>query len=332
MDNTENSDHEERAIARLLRAAGPREQIPDELKHSWEARFREELQAATAKRKLRRRKVLAAVAASVTVCAIALSLLGRSPGPIAAQILISSISGSNQIVSTAGNVVEALAGMEIASGSTVQTQASGRVAVAYAGYDLRLDAGGRFEFGDARITVHSGQIYVSDKAHRIGNIQLRIITPQGEVRDIGTQFTVQVDAKGTIATVRRGTILVDTHDGEIEANAPTGQAARVTLATSGEVNTKRVPASGEEWRWIYDIAPDFELEGKSVYAFLTWSVGESGHKLEFASASAERYARSIVLHGSSTGLDPERAVNLVLGTTDLGAQVRGDSLLISLQR
>ena len=335
MENIENTDrderNDERDIARLLQAAGPRESLPDELKDRWETRFRQELQAANDQRSSRKRRFLGSVAAGFMVCALAISLLWSEPEPTAALFRVSSVSGSVSIIAPNGIARVIEAGSSVQSGDTIRTGPDSRVAVAYAGYDLRVDVDSWIEFQDTAINLRSGQLYASDDKYRIGQTQLQIVTPHGEVRDIGTQFTVLVNSVETVATVRRGVIVVDTGNTAFQTEAREGSATQVTLDEQGQVHTKQVAVAGAHWQWIYDVAQEFQLEGKSAYEFLRWSVDESGRELRFDNTSTELYARRTVLHGSTVGLDPDRLVNPVLSATDLLAQLEGDTLVVSLR-
>jgi hypothetical protein len=205
------------------------------------------------------------------------------------------------------------------------------VGLNYGGYTLRLDVDSHLVLHSTEIQLAAGRLYAGDSAQRIGQTQLTIITPHGAVRDIGTQFTVQVGDDSTIATVRQGVIQVAVGTSEFQLEATPVSAARLRVNSSGETLALDVPATGDDWRWIYTVRPPFELEGKSILEFLQWSANESGRKLAFASAAAELYARRVLLHGSATGLDPEQAIAPVLEATDLTARQRGDTLLLSLR-
>lgn len=331
MDNTDYKEQEDGDIARLLQMAGPREKLPEELKDSWEQKFRKELDAAAVSRQSRRRNWLGGIAAAVALCAVAITLLVRTPGPALPLVQVSALSGIPELLSPTGKTSELTVGMAIPPGSVIRTGSMDRAGIAYAGYTLRLDVHSEIQFHPSEIQLHKGQLYASDPEQKIGQTQLNITTPHGVVRDIGTQFTVQVDALSTVATVRQGSIQMITDSSDFQVEAAGGSATRVSVDSAGQVHTAEVSASGEGWQWIYPIAAPFQLEGKSVHQFLQWSVSESGRELEFATASAELYARRVLLHGSASGLDPDQAVGPVLEATDLYAQIQGETLVIALR-
>jgi hypothetical protein len=238
------------------------------------------------------------------------------------------LSGTTELITPAGERLELEVGMNIPADSMIRTASASRAGIAYAGYTLRLDFNSEIELQAAAIQLAKGRLYASDSEQIIGQTQLNIVTPHGQVRDIGTQFTVRVDDDSTVATVRRGAIQVVTVNSEHQVEATPGSATRITVNSEGQAQTKDVAASGNDWQWIYAVSEPFQLEGKSIHQFLQWSVSESGRELAFASASAELYARRVRLYGSTPRLDPEQAVTPVLEATDLRAQLQDDTLLV----
>ena len=332
MDDRDRTDIEEEQIARLLRAAGPREQLPEALKQRWEGHFRDELASVSKARTQKRRRLAAGLAAGLAAIAITLSLV-MSPR-------VSHLPAV-QVVTVSGTVTRSLdgegdkqlqAGQRLAVGDRLKTGGDSFTAIKWGGYDLRLNRDTRLNFREDGVSLDRGQIYVSDDPNRIGRFQLVVTTPQGSIRDIGTQFTVSVEAQRTVTTVRRGTVELDTGTATHRAKAESGSASRVSVDRDLQVHTDRVPPSGRDWAWIYLADPGFALEGSSAWEFLQWSVGESGMQLVFESAAAEAYARITTLHGSIEGLDPERAVAPVLAATDLNSRVGEGILYISLER
>lgn len=324
--NEYQPDREEDDIARLLRAAGPREQLPDELKRSWEQVFRAELAKRTTRRVQRRRVFMGALAAGIAALALGLWNL-RPAGHDTPLISISAVSGAIDI---AGQ--RAAAGRRIAAGTRIDTGDGQRIAIAWAGYDLRIDARSQVVPGNRGIELHRGRIYASDSGRDVGGLQLVISTPAGEIRDIGTQFTVVVQEDATVASVRRGAILVDTGTGQFQTRAESDAAVQVSVGGDNRFATRQVPPVGGEWNWIYAVTPGYEIEGRSAHEFLRWVSGQSGARLEFSSAAAELNARRTTLHGNARQTNPEEALMTVLEATDLLASLEGDALRVSLRR
>jgi len=326
MTNEHQTEREEAEIARLLRAAGPREQLPDDLKRGWEQVFRAGLAARATRRRRRRRVFTAALVAGIATLALGLWAL-RPADDDAPVIRVSAVTGAIEI---AGQ--PAIAGRRLIAGTAIETGSDQRIAIAWAGYDLRIDARTQVVLGIRDVELRRGRIYASDSEHGIGKFQLVVSTPRGEVRDIGTQFTVVVDDSTTMATVRRGAIVLETRTGRVQTRAEADAATQVAVDAGGGVTTRQVRPSGSDWEWIYAASPGYAIDGKSVHEFLSWASGESGARLEFTTAAAELYARRTTLHGTSRQTDPGRALATVLEATDLVAAQKDDTLRVSLRR
>lgn len=330
MNDNDGTDREEEDIRRVLRAAGKREDVPPVLRLAWERQFRVELDAVRSARR-RRRTLAGGLVAGLAVAAVAL-LVSREPAPAVPAIRVVTAVGASRLTGPDGRARSPVPGREILSGTRLDTGESGLVALAWGGYDLRINASTILDLDTAGLSLRAGEVYVSDDDSAPGGFRLAIHTPQGRISDLGTQFTVHVQPGRTLATVRRGAVLLDTGSAEYRTEARHDSAIRLTVDGQREVRRETVEARGEDWQWIYGAAPAFNPEGRNTWEFLQWSAGESGLVLEFTSAAAERYARTTVLHGSIEGLDPERALQPVLAATDLVANVEGGRLLVSLDR
>lgn len=331
MDDDTTIWTEDDNLGRLLQAAGPREQLPDPLKRRWEARFRGELESVRAGARQRSRRRAGGLAAGVIALAIALSVLWRPPLQDGPRMQLATLSGTVTASSRDGTAHPLVAGQTLAAGQTLTTGGDGYAAVNWAGYDLRLNRDTRLEMRQDGVALQAGEIYVSDDPHRIGHFQLVVTTPFGTIRDLGTQFTVVVQADATVATVRRGAIELAAGSATLRAAPNTGSAGRLSVNRDREIHSEQVSPGGRGWRWIYRAAPGFSLEGRSARDFLRWSVGESGLQLQFDSPAAETYARTTILHGSIEGLDPEAALAPVLAATDLDYSVDRGSLRVYLR-
>lgn len=330
MDQPERATADDDDIARLLRAAGAREQLPPDMKQRWEQQFRRELQPVLERRGRSRRRWIAGLCASVFLAAGLFALTRTPPTAQAPEIRISHVSGRGLVLPPGQAARETQAGQLLVPGSVVDTGASGMVAISYGGYDLRLNRHTRLLIEADRLLLESGELYASDYASPAGAAPARplhVRTAQADIRDIGTQFTVVAFPDRTVATVRRGAVLVDTGREEVRAEPRPGSASRLTVDRELQVLREQVAPAGPGWNWIYPGATGFILEGRTAYDFLQWSVGESGLQLEFASRGAEILARTTRLHGDISGLNPEQAVQPVLASTDLAAELAGDNIL-----
>ena len=309
-DDKQGTESEEREIARLLKAAGRRPQMPQAMQDDWEAQFRAGLQPVLRARRQRRYHMVAGLCATLAAVAIGLGLLLRQPS--APELLVQVVATEDaRLVQADGTDLPLRAGHYLAPGSQVNSSEGGHVAVDYGGYDLRLHAGTRMELAAGEIRLTAGRLYASSEGRPIGDLSLNIRTPQGHIRNIGTQFIVSVEETGTVATVRRGAVEFDTGNEVRRAAAADGKARRLSVDRALRIEESTVAGSGEEWQWIHRGGPDFTLDNKSVWEFLQWVARESGQQLVFASEAAEIRARTDTLHGSLPSRDPERALSLI---------------------
>lgn len=311
-------------IARLLQAAGPREQIPGSVKESWDKTFRAELERVQSNRRGKRRRFIGAVAATVAAITLGSLVLRQSP-PDVPEVRVVAVAGVGEV-----DLAPVQPGDLLAVGAGLNTGPDGRLAISWGGYDLRFDAKTKAVLESGGVKLEQGRLYVSDDGGFLRH-RLTVNTAQAAIRDIGTQFLVAVSPEGTEATVRQGAIVIATGSEEIQTRARVGLANRVQIDNRRQATTTHAAASGRDWEWIYTVTPPHEIEGESAYEFLRWSTGESGLQLEFSDAHAEYYARNTILHGSFGEQGPDSAVEMVLATTDLVPRREGDTLRISLK-
>lgn len=336
MDKTAQEDSEEQEIARLLRAAGPRKELPLSLQKQWEKQFRANLEPALRERKQRQlrnsKRIAFGLCASVALFAMVFAFTVLPPPITTATIRISQINGQPVLHSNSGARSQLHEGQRLSEVGVISTADHEYVALSYNGYDLRLNSNTRLAFIPGGLVLQAGEIYASDVGAKTTQALL-IETPHGSVRDIGTQFTVSLTPQETVTRVRRGAVVVDTGTTQVKVLADEAGAALITMDEQKQVRQSRAAPSGADWQWIYHSAKQFELEGSSVLAFLQWSTTETGLQLKFANQAARIYAETTLLHGDLGALDPEGAVSPVLTTTDLQAKRVGDStMVVSLSR
>src|SRR5690606_15313981 len=97
----------------------------------------------------------------------------------------------------------------------------------------------------------------------------------------------------------------------------------LVLTAAGALSRGSVPFHGEAWSWVEDIAPSFELEGRTLGELLAWFGRETGLDVTWSDPAAEQRAAPIVLHGSVDALSPEEALAAVLPTCGLAHRVDG---------
>jgi hypothetical protein len=311
-------------ISRLLQLAGRRPAVSAEAAARVHDVVRARWQAALMVRRRRRLMAIAAVA----VAALAAFLLApRPPAPPAVPspgAIVERVTGGGVRMAGAG-ALPLRPGGRVPAGTWLQTAPDGRAALRIArGASLRLDRDTRLQvLAASAVWLERGGLYVESEG-QASPAALRIHTREGEVADVGTQFQVRAAASGVQVHVREGQVLVLGRSGRHDAGAGT----RLEVA-GGSVLRSEAPVHGAEWAWVEEAAPEYDIEGQTLDAFLQWASRETGLRVRFENALLERAVRRMVLHGSSRGLTPSEAIEAVLPTSGLVGRRRGGTLWIS---
>ena len=316
-------------IARLLRAAGPRpdasQEAKERVKAAVHARWRQSVRAR------RRFRILAwctaSLAAAIVVLTVALgsrrvAVAPPDPREAAGTLILSAgvLRGPD------GATVRP--GSDIPPGSVLETAPDARAAIRLSGgADVRLDAGTRITLEEGSLLeLERGAVYVDSGRPTGQSGDLEIRTAIGIVREVGTQFEVRVHDRELKVRVRQGSVNVDRMGRAEGISAGT----ELTVDEAGNARLEAVPPHGPAWDWILGVAPEFELEGRTLGEFLEWVSKETGLLVRFSGASVEREAIGIVLHGSVAGLRPDQAPEAVLPTCGLSHQVVGDTMVVEV--
>jgi transmembrane sensor len=215
-------------------------------------------------------------------------------------------------------------GVEVPPGSFVRTRSVDRAAISLPqGGSLRLDHGtvARLD-SSVSVSLDDGAVYLSSADGARGGVEVR--TALGTVREIGTQFEVRRRGDRLDVMVRDGLV-------SLERN---GEDHRITHGVSlhvdadGGVGTGTVSSYDEAWAWVQEVAPVFEIEGRTVLAFLDWYTGETGLGVRFADPGVERFAAETILHGSIEGVPVATAPEVLLPSCRLDLTREPGSILV----
>lgn len=324
-------------VGRLIRRAGPAPEPPPaaaaRVRAAVELDWRQAIGERARSRRRRRALALAAVLALAVVGARLLWLRGPAPGePLAVvERAVGTVELSPRRESTerragGGQDAAAIVGRSIHAGSTVTTGAEDRVALRLAsGVALRLDVGTSLALTDAaEIDLRRGAVYV-DSA---GAGQISVRTPWGVARDVGTQFEVRLADDGMETRVREGIVEIVAAGASYEVES----GERLQLDAAGRVTRRAVSSFGSAWSWTLEIAPGYELEGKTLIAWARWLEGQTGWQVRFEDDDLGRRARETVLHGAVAGMRPDETPAVVLPTCDLDFSFEDGVLTIARPR
>lgn len=345
-------------VGELVRLAGPRPEISAERteRHRTLARAHWERRVRTRARRRRARFGLAAAA----VLALALGWhwqrqqipatrpliadsddVSRDDGPAVARIsepalpavrpeaIAEAAPARNNPGETPATQTPATLAVEngevLRDGAWLETAPQSRAALRLAsGHALRLDVDTRLRVvAPAVIALERGTVYVdSHAASSGGSVEIR--TPLGVATDVGTRFEVRLRDSSLRVRVREGIVNV-TRDGRIhEARG----GSELVLDQAGGVERRAVPLYGPQWQWSLEIAPAFDLEGRTLREFLGWVSRETGWRLRFHDPTVAAGTASVILSGSIEGLTPVDALTVVLPTSGLHHRIIEGDLIV----
>lgn len=295
----------------LLEHASPRQAPPEDVR----ARVLAAVEQEWLRRKRRRWAVPLALAASLLL-ALGFAVLSTSSAE-AVDIQVTETGG----VWVDGVRVQA-GGVEIAvrPGASLVADADTRLVTAD-GTELRLRRDTRVVWAaPAAVELRRGSLYVDT-----GGERLDVRTPLGLVRDVGTIFMVTVGDDQVEVAMREGVTSMTTPHGVYDARAEDrrGDVLRVDAVT---VETRTEALSSGRWAWTHNVHPGYAE--RAVTPLLRAIAGDLGLGLTFASPAVEASALSLEVQGDLSGLDPDRALQVVLATTGLARRPSGDDRLV----
>ncbi len=183
---------------------------------------------------------------------------------------------------------------------------------------------------DCRLDLVSGRLYIDTQPRPPAsqNCALQIDTQFGTVKHIGTQFIVASSNEAVQVLVREGR--VEVNDGNQIHTVSYGQKGN--LDASGIFRSELIQSHGTLWTWIEQLAPGYDIEGRSLNDFLEWFCRETGKKMTFESVEARTVAKGTVLHGKHLDMEPMLALDLILQTNDLSWEEQDGTIHIFLER
>jgi hypothetical protein len=201
----------------------------------------------------------------------------------------------------------------------------GRVALTFGdSLSLRIDRHTRLRFDNrGQITLLEGALYVDSGGLNVVQA-LRIETPAGVVRHVGTQFQVQVTGGTTRVRVREGRVLL------ARATGTTDIATGDELAVTGDEFRWQhaLPSFGPDWEWSAAIAPALEIENRPLAEFLAWMAREQGWQIRYGEESLQQRTHEIRLHGSLDSLGSEAMLGRVALVTGVPLDARDGVLWV----
>jgi ferric-dicitrate binding protein FerR (iron transport regulator) len=332
------SDDNNESLARLIKLAGERPEIPLSVESRVYHRVHQEWQTATAEpngervykevhKSWRRGSLRAAflrwtlplgVAASAAIAVFMMTPPDTAPLQLAATV--SRVVGAGPLRDRYST------GAEVRSGETISTGPGEGLSLLLArseslridaNTELRVDAANHFTLLSGRIYADSGQF-----VYREGG--LKIETDFGLVTDVGTQFSVSAGDGSLEVAVREGRVDVQGENAGYAARI----GERLTLKAGEAVVVTELDTHDAYWDWVANLAPTLDLTNKSLLDFLKWAARETGRELQFANDELRMFAMRTDVHGSIEGMTPDEALVAILAATTVHYRIENDRIVI----
>jgi len=329
-DNDKNDAHEE-MLHELFQHALPRPQPAEEAREAAYSTLHDEWLELTARRRRHRRLVTWGLAASVAIAALlgfrtldTGDTLSFEPVAIVARVSGGNVVANNSVIDSPAN---SSAAVSLFPGDSLKTGSESFVAISWgAGGSLRLDQNSEIEFlSDDVVRLAAGSVYFDSRQFgQTSNPDLRfsVDTPYGRVTHVGTQFMLHMEPDQLSVAVREGEVTVD----GTRFNVAVHSGDEKILFSNGRFDQKSINASDPRWTWVADIAPEVQLDGRTVREILDWIGRESGRSVLY-SAEAKQHAETIKLIGIGR-LDPQQALRTIPVMTDLRTTLRDDRIIV----
>jgi ferric-dicitrate binding protein FerR (iron transport regulator) len=310
-------------VESLLRSAGRRVEPPDGTYEQVLAAAQAAFRMKSSRRRERSRLLWAGAAAAVVVGVVFAWRLTLPVTPDGELARVARISGTVEVATGGAWQDLARSGVSLEAGVRIRTLDDGRAAFELAGGEsLRLAAGTEIMLdAPGRLYLQSGTLYVDSGVQRAA-ARLEVVTPAGTARDIGTQFELKVAGSALRLRVREGRVALDRGGRTL-----TGQAGeQVSINGLDGVSRSPIAADDPAWQWAESIAPMPDMDGKPAAALIAWVARETGRRLRYESTLVEQRATAVILHGDVRHLAPIEALQVMLATTDLKVELRGDTM------
>lgn len=316
----------ERLALSLLRRAGRREAPPRELTERVYCATLDVWADEVLRRQRVRRRALA-LAAGFAVLAVGAGTWMWVQK--AAGVDIASITRLSEEVTIQrkGVLEHAMPSFELKTGDRIDVPTGGSFAAQRAdGLSVRM-AGPAYLVWDSpdHIQLARGRVYVDiGPQPNPARPTFEVSTSLARIQHVGTRFIADSSPTRVRVAVRDGSVRLTSANGAA-LGLGRGQAAE---AGAGGNIERVAPPTRTDWAWVDALAPPCGIEGRSLFDVLRDLAREADLDLAFASPDVERRARALTLHGPALELPPRTAIDAVLATTDLDADLTGQRVVL----
>lgn len=309
----------------LLRRAGRRNAPPPDVTERVYATLLDIWSEEVSRRRLLLRK-LALTAAAAVFAVVAAAAFWR--GSLANDDVARVTRLTAQVELTRGDDTQTLSSkFDLRSGDRLNVPAgSALVARRADGLSVRVGGPAYLVWDSAeRLRLDRGRVYVDGGPKPdAARAPFEVRTPLARIEHIGTRFVADSNPQRVRVAVRDGHVRLTSSSGDA-LGIDGGQAAEA--AVNGQISWVTPPARSE-WEWVDALAPPCGIDGRSLFDVLADLTHEADLQLVFATPEIERRARDLTLHGPALELPPRTAIDAVLATTDLDADLAGARVVL----
>lgn len=316
-------------VGRLIKLAGARETIEEErfdrVRLNVHQHWQEVVSSSQAKSRPRRLEAIAMVASLAVIVGIIFTL-----SEVMILPEVRSLADVQRVLGEVKIAGELAAGDSfISADSSINTGSDGRVALRLSGGQLlRIDSASQVRLhSPGEISLDRGAIYIDTTFASVYD-PIRVTTPLGTARDIGTRFQVRLTGMAMIVGVRDG--LVELSQAS-QAVVPVDKGSSVELDANGGVVTKPLDTNDPGWDWIDKVAPPFDIQGATLEQYLNWYAHERSLELIWADETSERNANQAFLAGSIEDLSLDQGLDLVQQIAPFEYRLAADQFKVTVK-
>ncbi len=340
IEKTDGDAQDDSTLAKLLKLAGPRAEIPLGVESRTYERVRAEWKSATRQsdgsniyKKVRRAwrrdgRVDMAMRWALPLGGVASALIAMfvlmQPAPVPA-IAVATVS---KVVEPAAGNSRFVRDMTVYAGESLLTgEGEGLSLLLARSESLRIDENTELQVdGKDRFTLLKGRVYVDTGQFVYRDGGLTIDTEFASVTDVGTQFSVSAQDHVLDVAVREGR--VDIANDSRAFAVMVGE--RMTLDQNNVGNVSKIDGYDEYWNWVADLAPEFDIEkNRSLFNFLEWAARETGRELIFEDDELRMSAMRDDVFGRISNLTPDEALLAILPVTSVRYKIEPGKIAIS---
>ncbi len=323
----DNKDEE--VLKALFKHASSRQRAPQAVENEIREALHGEWKQQTRQRRVRRRVAGWAIAASVILAIFVSTGLLRQPAPDLQQPSLATVekmTGEVHVRNEGEQDSRLLTSVDLVAGSVLSTGNGARISLTWEnGESIRVDENSRIALiSSSGIGLLSGHVYIDSSGARGKGKAFSIRTPSGPVSHIGTQYITGIAGDGITLSVREGEVFIGSGTNRTIAR----QGQKLSVSGDGRQSVTSIPVYGESWQWIEQLAPDFDMDGRTMQDFLEWVGHETGLEIEYDSDETRLAAVQTRMHGM-VNLEPLRAMDLIMQTSDLTHVLKDGTILVS---